>query len=111
MNKQFIKDLQKNVAESKVLQQELPAGSTGRRYEPTLGVRKHNERIHRESKNSDDYKNLQFTFKKPPKARGRSIFVKCDNCGNIISATSITVGVICKECKKFSSVTEVECDW
>lgn len=111
MNKQFIKDLQKNVAASQTFQQELPAGSAGRRYEPTLGVRKHNERIHRESKNVDDYKNLQFTFRKPPKDRGRSIYVKCDNCGHITLATSITVGIVCKECKKFSSVTEVECDW
>lgn len=110
MNKQFIKDLQKNVTESQTFQQSLPAGSTERRYDPALGVRKHNERIHRESKNADDYKNLQFTFRKPPKARGRATYVKCDSCGNIISATSITVGIICKECKKFSSVTEVECD-
>ena len=111
MNKQFIKDLQKKVVASPSSNQELPAGSTGRRYEPTLGVRKHNERIHRESKNADDYKNLPFTFRKPPKARGRSIYVKCDNCGHITFATSITVGIVCKGCKKFSSVTEVECDW
>ena len=105
MNTQFTNDLQKKMA-SPSYDQELPVG-TARRYEPTLGVRKHNERIHRESKNADDYKNLQFNFKKPPKARGLSTYVKCDNCGNITHATSITVGIICKKCKNFSSVTEV----
>lgn len=110
MNKQFIKDLKKGLAKN-TIKQELSAGETPRRYEPLSGVRKHNERIHRESKYTDDHKNLQFTFGKPPKARGVSVYVKCDNCGHITSATSITVGIICKECKKFSSVTEVPCDW
>lgn len=109
MNNQFISDLQKGMSSSS-LNQELPAGAP-RRYEPELGIRKHNERIHRESKNADDYKNLQFTFRKPPKSRGSSTYVKCDNCGHISSATSITVGIICSGCKKFSSVTEVVCDW
>lgn len=109
MNKQFIKDLQKELSKNKI-DQELPAGSTPRRYEPTLGVRKHNERIHRESKHVDDYKNLQFTFRKPPKSKGASAYVRCDHCGNVTSATSITVGIVCKKCKKFSSVTEVSCD-
>ena len=110
INQQYIKDLQKNIVKAPPLCQELPAG-TGRIYEPSLGTRKHNERIHRESKYTDDHKNLPFTFSKLPKARGRSAYVKCDNCGHVSSATSITVGIICKECKKFSSVTEVECDW
>ena len=109
MNEQFVKDLKKKVA-STTIKQELPAGATARRYEPAMGVRKHNERIHRESKYTDDHKNLQFTFSKPKKARGRSAAVRCDNCGHITYATAITVGIICKECKKFSSVTEVSCD-
>ncbi|MCK4526431.1 hypothetical protein KAW18_03600 [candidate division WOR-3 bacterium] len=110
MNDQLIKKLQKNISETEI-NQELPAGSTGRRYDPSLGTKKHNERIHRESKYTDDYKNLQFTFRKPSKSKGMSTYVRCDNCGNITSATSITVGIICKKCKKFSSVTEVKCDW
>ena len=109
MNEQFFKDLKKKVA-STVIKQELPAGSTARRYEPVLGVKKHNERIHRESKYTDDHKNLQFTFGKPKKAKGRSVCVKCDNCGHMTYATSVTIGIICKNCKKFSSVTEVACD-
>lgn len=109
MNQQHIKDIQKGVINTPSLNQELPAG-TPRRYEPTLGVKKHNERIHRESRHTDHYKNMPFTFSKPPKARGSSIYVKCDNCGNVTSATTITVGIICKKCSKFSSVTEVNCD-
>ena len=109
MNKQFIKDLQKKVSKNKI-DQELHPGETPRRYEPTLGLRKHNERIHKESKNTDDYKNLQFTFRKPPKSKGIPAYVMCDNCGNVSHATSITVGIVCKKCKKFSSVTEVVCD-
>ena len=108
MNEQFIKDLNKSMSKN-TIRQELPAGSP-RRYEPTLGTRKHNERIHKESKYTDDHKNLSFTFGKPPKARGRSVCVRCDNCGHITFGTSVTVGVICKECKVFSSVTEVDCD-
>lgn len=106
MNNQFIKDLQKNITNSPSLNQELSAG-TPRRYEPSLGIGKHNERIHRESKYTDINKNLPFTFRKPLKAKGTPTYVKCDNCGNITSATTITVGIICKNCNKFSSVTEV----
>lgn len=109
MNKQYIKDLQKGITNTPSLQQELPAGS-GRRYEPTLGTRKHNERIHQESKYTDDHKNLPFTFSKPQKPKGPSTYIKCDNCGNISVATTVTVGIICKKCNKFSSVTEVDCD-
>ena len=55
MNKQFAKDIAKGVQRS-TIQQELPAGSP-RRYEPEEGVRKLNERIHKESKTADDWKN------------------------------------------------------
>lgn len=92
------------------LRQELPAGSTPRRWEPECGVQKHNERIHRESKYADDHKNLPFTFRKPPKPKGRSVYVQCDNCGYITGGSTATVGMICPECKKYSSVTEVTDD-
>ena len=111
MNKQFIKDLQKGVKNAPTIDQEISPGSVGRRYDPVLGVRKHNERIHRESKYTDDNKKLAFTFGKPPKSRGMSTYVKCNNCGHITSATTVTVGIVCKKCKKFSSVTEVCRDW
>lgn len=106
MNKEFIKDVQKAVKNTP-LNQKLTPGSTPRRYEPVGGLKKHNERIHRESKQADDWKNLPFTFRKPPKPRGRSTYVKCDNCGYITSGTTATVGIVCPECKKFSSVSEV----
>jgi hypothetical protein len=105
MNNEFIKDITKGVKQTS-LNQELPPGSP-RRYEPAVGIGKHNEMIHRESKRSDS-KNLPFSFRKPPKARGRQTYVCCDSCGYIISATTVTVGMVCPECKKFSSVTEVE---
>ena len=106
MNKQFINDLKKGIANTKI-NQELSPGSTDRRYEPSIGTKKHNERIHKESKYTDEHKNLQFTFGKPPKAKGRFVYIRCDSCGHITPATSITVGIVCRECKKFSSVTEV----
>jgi formylmethanofuran dehydrogenase subunit E len=109
INQQYIKDLQKGITNASSSNQELSAGS-GRRYEPSLGTRKHNERIHHESKRADHYKNLPFTFSKPPKARGSLTYVRCNNCGNVTPATTVTVGIICKKCNKFSSVTEVTCD-
>jgi predicted Zn-ribbon and HTH transcriptional regulator len=104
MNEQYVKDVAKYVKQTP-LNQELPPGSP-RRYEPPGGVAKHNARIHRESK-AQDLKNLEFSFRKPPKPVGRSTYIKCDNCGYVLSGTTATVGVICPECKKFSTVTEV----
>ncbi len=105
MNEQFKKDLQKHIKQTP-LNQELPPGATPRRYEPRGGTAKHNARIHRESKISDS-KNLDFTFRKPPKSKGRSAYIQCDNCDYITSGTTVTAGIICPECKKFSTVTEV----
>jgi formylmethanofuran dehydrogenase subunit E len=82
---------------------ELSPGSTKPRYEPEGGWQKHKERIHRESKEADKYKNLPFTFSKPKKHR-RHTTVRCKNCGHIASAPINTVGIICSECKKYSSV-------
>ena len=109
VNSNFIKDLQKGV-KKEPLNQVLSPGATPRRYEPIDGIKKHNERIHKESKYADDHKNLPFNFSKPPKPRGRTTYIKCDNCGHVTAATSVTVGIICNECKKFSTVTEVDFD-
>jgi formylmethanofuran dehydrogenase subunit E len=106
MNEQYFKDVAKGVKQTP-LNQELSPGSTKRRYEPAMGTKKHNERIHKESKMTDG-KNLPFDFRKPPKPKGRSAYVKCDNCGYIASASTATCGIICPECKKFSTVTEVQ---
>ena len=87
---------------------ELRPGATARRWEPDGGIKKLNERIHRESRFADTHKNLPFSFRKPPKAVGRNTFLVCDNCGAYISGTSATVGVICRSCNKFSTVTEID---
>lgn len=108
MNEQFIKDISKAVKKTPV-NQELPAGATPRRWEPECGVQKHNERIHKESKIAEQ-KNLPFSFRKPPKPMGRSMAVRCDNCGHITYGTTATVGMICASCGKFSTVTEVTLD-
>lgn len=85
---------------------ELSPGATGRRYTPAEGVKKHNERIHRESKWADENKKLPFTFSKPAKAK-RAKTVKCKNCGAIKSVNINTVGVICNDCKQYSAVEEI----
>ena len=87
---------------------ELRPGATPRRWEPEGGVKKLNERIHKESRFADTHKNLPFSFRKPPKAVGRNTVLVCNNCGAYISGTSATVGVICRSCNKFSTVTEVD---
>jgi ribosomal protein S27E len=107
MNSEFIKDLQKGIVQSPSANQVLDPGSP-RRFEPTLGLKKHNERIHKESKQATDYKNLPFSFRKPPKPKGRHAYLQCDNCGHITTGSTATVGIICNNCKKFSTVTEVD---
>jgi len=109
MNQQFIKDLQKGVAQSPSVNQILDPGSP-RRYEPSSGLKRHNERIHKESKMADNYKNLPFSFRKPIKPKGRSAYLKCNNCGHVTVGSTATVGIICNNCNKFSTVTEVDFD-
>ena len=109
VNEQFVRDIQKGIGKQP-LRQTLPAGATPRRYEPAGGVKKHNERIHRESAYADKNKDLPFTFRKPPKPIGRSNYIKCDNCGHVSTGTTSTVGIICNDCGKFSTVTEVTFD-
>jgi rubrerythrin len=109
LNKQYIKDTSKAIQNTPI-RQELPPG-TPRRYEPTGGVGKHNERIHKESRYADTHKNLPFTFKKPLKPVGRSTAIQCNNCGYVTSGTTATVGIICPDCGKFSTVSEVNIDW
>lgn len=108
VNSEFIKDVKKGLDKVSI-RQELPPG-TPRRYEPEGGVGKLNERIHRESRYVDHYKNMPFTFRKPPKPKGRSNYVACDNCGHVSCGTTVTVGVICRKCNQFSTVTKID-DW
>lgn len=108
MNSNFKRALEKHVKQTP-LNQELSPGTTPRRYEPKGGVQKHNARIHRESEIADQ-KGLDFSFRKPPKPKGRANYVQCDSCGYITSGTTATVGIVCPECKQFSTVTEVTDD-
>lgn len=106
VNSNLLRDINKQIA-NEPIRQELPAGSP-RRYEPESGIRKHNERIHKESRYADTHKNLPFTFRKPQKPMGRSSYFVCDNCGKPYRGTTVTVGVICNNCGKFSTVSQVE---
>lgn len=108
MNSEFFKDLKKNL-DKEPINQELSPGTTGRRYIPEGGIRKHNERIHRESKLADKYGNLPFTFSKPSKPP-KTKYVECEVCGHITRAQKNTVGMICSNCKKYVSVKEVNMD-
>ena len=84
----------------------LNPGVTKRRWEPEKGVRKLNERIHRESRAVDAYSNLPFTFSKPKKPKRQNV-VECKECGHMTSVPVNTIGMICAECKKYVSVGEV----
>jgi len=108
VNSVFKRDLAKGIRNAQI-NKELEPGVTPRRYEPVSGLKKHNERIHRESKLMDG-NNLPFTFRKPPKPIGSTAYIQCDNCGHITVGTTATVGVICVECRTFSSVSEVTFD-
>jgi hypothetical protein len=84
----------------------LAPGTTKRRWEPEEGIRKHNEKIHRESKYVDEHKNLPFKFSKPKKPK-RTCYVECVECGSIYCVPINTVGVVCKQCDKYVSTKEV----
>lgn len=103
VNETFIKDLKK-VFKNDTISTELSPGSP-RRYEPEKGVRKHNERIHSESRHADHYKNLPFTFSKVPQARG-SVVKFCSNCGSASYVHKNAVGIICNSCNKYASLLE-----
>jgi ribosomal protein S27E len=122
LNEQYKNDCKKCVLANESTKQSLEPGTTDRRWIPPGGLRKHNEKIHRESRRADHYKNLPFSFSKPSKPKGSSTHVRCDNCGYkpkgssthvrcdncgyIISATTVTIGIICSACHKFSTVTK-----
>lgn len=85
----------------------LSPGTTPRRYEPEGGVKKHNERIHKESRYADEHKNLPFTFSKPWKPKRQKV-VKCSGCGSYYRLNINSVGVVCNSCHKYCSVVDVD---
>lgn len=80
---------------------------TDRRWVPEGGIKRHNEKIHRESKIADDYKNLPFTFSKPPRNKRHERF-ECVECGRLISASVNTIMCVCSVCKKITKVERVK---
>jgi len=86
---------------------ELKPGSMPRRWLPEGGERAYREKIHRESKFADDYKNLPFSFSKPQHPKKNCLF-KCLECGHIFLASKNTIMVICSECKKAARVEQID---
>ena len=86
---------------------ELSPGATPRRWEPEEGTKKLNERIHRESKYTDDHMNLPFKFSKPVGSK-RQKTVQCTKCDTYYRVNITTVGLVCNTCHKYSSVKDVE---
>ena len=102
--------IEKSLADSNLGgSRELPPGEVERRYEPVGGLKKHNDRIHKESSYADSNLNLPFSFSKPKKI-GRREAKRCSNCGSLIYTSINTVGFICKSCGKYAKAERVDVD-
>ena len=104
VNSEFSKDIKKAL-DKESISSELDAGATPRRYEPEGGVKKLNERIHKESKIMDN-KNLPFSFSKPPKTNKTVVAKFCSNCGHKVFVSRNSISIICSSCKTFSSLKD-----
>lgn len=72
----------------------------------TKGSKKYREMIDKDSKKTDFWKNMPFTFSKPPKrtqAR-RDIFMVCLNCHGVDMVNKHTAGRVCSHCRKYTNV-------
>ena len=85
---------------------ELSPGVTDRRWIPEGGLQKHRDKIHKESKLSDDHLNLPFEFSKPIKA-GRQGWFECVECSRELFVSVNTVMCICPYCKKVTKVERI----
>ena len=85
---------------------ELSPGSTDRRYIPEGGLKRHRERIHKESKFADDHKKLPFEFSKPKKG-GRREWFECVECGRELFVSVNTVMCVCPNCNKATKVERI----
>jgi rubrerythrin len=101
-NSVLAKDTERLINSTKIEQEYSPGH--GRRVEPESGVKKHNERIHKESNYAKDHKNLPFSFRKPPKPVGRPEIIVCPKCGHVFSGSDKTVCFICSGCKEFIKI-------
>ncbi len=108
VNDAFVKDLTKRLVSDTSSRSEIAPGSMGRRYEPEGGIRRHNERIHRESALTDKRGNMPFTFSKPSKQVGRNATKVCSECGHFAAVKESTISMICSSCKKYVKVITLE---
>jgi rubrerythrin len=67
-----------------------------------MGTKKYRERIHKESKFADTYKNLPYTFSKPKKSKPYNTLFVCPQCGEELFITEDTICIICSHCKTMS---------
>ena len=112
VNKAFSDDIKKHLSKKSVSSEHAP-GEVGRRYEPTLGVKKHNERIHRESKIQDKHGNLDFKFSKPDfgKVKGKNAVKICNNCNTYVYVKEPSIHAICYlKCKCYSKLPDATFD-
>jgi hypothetical protein len=86
---------------------ELSPGSIPRRWVPDGGEQKLRNKIHKESKFADSYKNLPFSFSKP-RCLGKQVLFKCLECGHAFFASKNTVMCVCSICKKVAKVERVD---
>ena len=107
VNDAFVKDVTKALTSDTSNKSELTPGATGRRYEPVEGTKRHNERIHRESRLADA-KGLPFSFSKPYRPTGRISIKLCAECGHAASVKENTISMICSSCKQYVKVLTLE---
>ena len=74
----------------------------------TRGSRRYKEMIDRDSKKTDFWKNMPFTFSKPAKRFNprRDVFLLCGGCQNIAAVTKNTVAIVCPKCKDYFVANE-----
>lgn len=72
------------------------------------GNRAYKEMIDRDSKKTDFWKNMPFTFSKPAKRfqPRRDIYLIHDTCQGVNAVTRYTVGIVCPKCKEFFTSNE-----
>lgn len=72
------------------------------------GGKRYKEMIDRDSKKTDFWKNLPFTFSKPPKrTKAREdIFHICDLCNHVSMVSAYRVAHTCHSCKQYTSVND-----
>lgn len=93
---------------------EVAPGSVNRQspLEQEMGTRKYREMIHSHNeKNKVALEKLPFTFPKKRIVRSHlDVPLECPECGEPFVGSENTVGFICKSCKKYVSIRNVEAE-